>query len=262
MSKLTGEMGTFMDTFDQLVTAESKQSMSDFVDNCGKHVDCGEKKKTGTKYTMTVHEGLAELKTLGARIEKEITSNVFVAGNKHANTKMEGLSVADFSKNLKSSMQKVDDLIKRRNAIKRAITKSNAVTEVTIKGDDGKTVTMTVAELIEYKNAGLTIIDRYANVLSQQYKSVMTQIKRNNDNLSDAADRYVTGLFGSKEGISSDVIETTRKSYIEANTLDLIDPNNIQDKIEKLREECDFYNTKVDAALSTSNAITVIEFEY
>lgn len=213
-------------------------------------------------YKMTVHEGLAELKILGARIEKELTSNVFVAGNKHANTKMDGMSVADYSKQMKSAMQKVDDLIKRRNAIKRAITKSNAATEVTIIDEDGKQTTMTVAEMIEYRNVGLSIVDKYANVLSQQYKSVISQVKRNNDNLSDMADRYVTGLFGSKEGISSDVIDATRNSYIEANTLDLIDPNKVQDKIEALRKECDFFNSKVDAALSTSNAITVIEFEY
>ena len=213
------------------------------------------------KYTMTVHEGLAELKTLAARIEKEMSQSVYVNTTKHSNTKIDGMTIADYSASMKSAMQKVEDLIARRNAIKRAITKSNATTEVTIARDNGETVTMTVAELIEYRNVGLDFVARLANTLANQYKVCMNTIKKTNDTLTDYADRYVTGLFGNKEGIQADVIESARNSYIEANTIDLIDPNKVQDKITALREEYDFFNTKVDAALSTSNAVTVIEFE-
>ena len=104
------------------------------------------------KYTMTVHEGLAELKILAARIEKELSTSVYVNANKHANTKIDGVSVQEYTKSMKSAMQKVEDLIKRRNAIKRAITKSNAVTEVTLTKENGDKITMTVAELIEYRS--------------------------------------------------------------------------------------------------------------
>lgn len=213
------------------------------------------------KYTMTVHEGLAELKTLASRIEKEMSQSVYVNTTKHSNTKIDGMSIADYSVSMKSAMQKVEDLIKRRNAIKRAITKSNAITEVTIARDNGETVTMTVAELIEYRNVGLDFVAKLANTLASQYKVCMNTIKKTNDTITDYADRYVTGLFGNKEGIQADVIESARNAYIEANTIDLIDPNKVQDKITALREEYDFFNTKVDAALSTSNATTVIEFE-
>lgn len=215
-----------------------------------------------TKYQMTVHEGLAELKILANRIEKELSSQVFVCSNKHANTKIDGVSIAEYQKTMKASMQKVTDLITRRNAIKRAITKSNSVTEVTLKKDNGETITMTVAEVIEYKNVGIQYLERMLNVLSQQYNMITRDLKRNNDILTTQADNYVTGLFGNKDGISKEVIEQTRNSYIEANTLDLIDPNNIVNKINEIKEELDFYNTRVDAALSTSNAVTVIEFEY
>ena len=213
------------------------------------------------KYTMTVHEGLAELKILAARIEKELAQNVYVNTAKHSNTKIDGMSITDYTKAMKSSMQKVEDLIKRRNAIKRAITKSNAVTEVTINKDNGDVVKMTVAELIEYRNVGIEFVNKFANTLSQQYKACTNTIKKTNDNLTEMADRYVTGLFGNKEGVQNDVIESARNSYIEANTIDLLDPNKVQDRIAELREEYDFFNTKVDAALSTSNAVTVIEFE-
>ena len=213
------------------------------------------------KYTMTVHEGLAELKILAARIEKELSQSVYVNTTKHSNTKIDGMTIADYSKAMASAMQKVEDLIARRNAIKRAITKSNATTEVTINKENGDVVKMTVAELIEYRNVGIEFVNRLANTLSQQYKVCTNTIKKTNDSLTEMADRYVTGLFGSKEGVQNDVIEAARKSYIEANTVDLLDPNKVQEKITALREEYDFFNTKVDAALSTSNAVTVIEFE-
>ena len=213
------------------------------------------------KYTMTVHEGLAELKILASRIEKELASNAFVACNKHANTKIEGVTIKEYSEKLKSAMQKVSDLIARRNAIKKAITKSNAVTEVTLTKENGEKVTMTVAELIEFRNVGIMFTEKFANTLAQQYNAAVRNITRVNDDIGRKADEYVVGLFGNKEGVSSDVIESTRNSYIEANTVDMIDPSNVLDKINSMKEEIDFYNTKVDAALSTSNAVTIIEFE-
>lgn len=215
-----------------------------------------------TKEKMTVHEGLAELKILAARIEKEIASSTYVNSNKHANTKIDGMSVAEYTEDMKSAYQKVTDLIKRRNAIKRAITKSNAVTEVTLTKADGSTVTMTVAELIEYKNVGIQFTERLVNTITRQYNTVTAFIKRQNDLVNETADKYVTGLYGGKDNVNNEVAEATRQSYIEANSQDLIDPNKILDRINELNAEIDFYNTKVDAALSTSNAVTVIEFEY
>lgn len=214
-------------------------------------------------YTMTVHEGLAELKTLSKRITEALESSMFINANKHANTKIDGMTIDEFSKSMKASFQKVTDLINRRNAIKRAITKSNAVTEVTITKDNGTTVTYTVAELIEYKNVGIEYLQKLLNTLTYQYNTTTKTVKNRNDSLSVEADRYVVSLFGNKESgnISKDAIEASRNSYIEANTIDVIDPNNLLKKINEIKEEIDFYGTRVDAALSTSNATTIIEFE-
>lgn len=213
------------------------------------------------KYSMTVHEALSELKVLGSRIEKELASNAYILCNKHANTKIDGVTISDANEQMKASLQRVTDLINRRNAIKRAITISNATTNVTLSKDNGSTITMTVAELIEYRNVGITYLEKLLNTLSTQYNAVISNVKRHNDSICSDADRYVTQLFGNKDGLSEDVVENTRKSYIEANTYDTLDPNKVLAKISELQAELDFYNTKVDAALSTSNAITVIEFE-
>ena len=57
-------------------------------------------------------------------------------------------------------------------------------------------------------------------------------------------------------------MKALRKTYIENNTYDLIDPLDVVKIMENLEAEINEFNAEVDAALSTSNALTVIEFEY
>ena len=214
-----------------------------------------------TTYSMTVHEGLSELKVLGCRIEKEIRKATFVTTNKHSNTKIDGVSVKDYKDDLKSTWERINDLIKRRDAIKRAITKSNATTDVTVTKKDGTSITMTVAELIEYKTIGIKYIEMLLNSITSQYDRATREVRDSNgEYLEDRADKYVTNLFGSKDNSNADAINDAKKTFIDNNTLDLIDPINCQDVIKTLNDTIDFYFTKVDAALSTSNAITIIEF--
>ena len=65
-----------------------------------------------------------------------------------------------------------------------------------------------------------------------------------------------------KMTVDSDAMKALRKTYIENNTYDLIDPLNVTKLIEDLSNEVDNFNIEVDAALSVSNAVTVIEIEY
>ena len=103
-----------------------------------------------TNEKMTVHKALAELKIIDDRINNAIVSGTYVIANKHSNTKIHGMTIDDFKTSMKSDFQKVSDLIARRNAIKRTVVASNAVTKVKV-GD----VEYTVAEAIEMKNHGM-----------------------------------------------------------------------------------------------------------
>ena len=62
--------------------------------------------------------------------------------------------------------------------------------------------------------------------------------------------------------VDSDAMQSLRKTYIENNTYDLIDPLGVANVIKSLEDEINKFNTEIDAALSCSNALTVIEFEY
>jgi hypothetical protein len=103
-----------------------------------------------TKETMTVHQALAELKMMDKRITAAIQEPEWVVTNKHSNTKIGGVAVKDWMTDIQSKYRKVLSLIARRDAIKRAVVNSNAVTKVVVAG-----VEYTVAEAIDRKNHGV-----------------------------------------------------------------------------------------------------------
>lgn len=154
---------------------------------------------------------------------------------------------------------KATDLIKRRNAIKRAVVLSNAATKVTING-----LEYTVAEAIEMKNHGVEFDEKLLDVLNKQYNKAQSEIlKQNGDDLEKRAEQYVIGIYGSKEGkTNTDDFEKTKKDFITANSYELVDPIKILDKINALEESIASFKAEVDAALSTSNAVTEIEISY
>ena len=212
-----------------------------------------------TTETMNVHLALVELKTLDKRIASAISSGRWVVANKHSNTKINGVDVKEFEAEIESRYQKVWDLIKRRDAIKRAVVNSNAVTRVEVAG-----VTYTVAEAIDMKNNGLTMLRTFRDRLVGDYDMAKrTVMLGNSEDLESRADKYVTSLLGNTDvkGMSAE-IDRMRKEFIAAQTMELVDPIEILKKIEALEEQINSFATNVDAALSVSNALTTITIEY
>lgn len=212
-----------------------------------------------TTEKMTIHRGLSELKVLDDRIFSAISEGTYCLPNKHSNEKLKGIAVADYEKIMQGMYDKAVDLIKRREAIKRAVVLSNASTKVEISGN-----TYTVAEAIEMKNHGIDLKKDLLDTMKRQYRDAQTKIlTENGKNLDDRAEKYVVGLFGAGEKkTASDEIEKAKKAFIAANEYELVDPIKILNKIEKLEEEISSFKAEVDAVLSTSNAITEIEVTY
>lgn len=207
---------------------------------------------------MTIHKALCELKILDSRINNAISSARFCLANKHSNEKVNGVTVEEYQETMKASYNKASDLIRRREAIKRAVVLSNAKTIVKIGGKE-----YTVAEAIEMNNHGIDLKLQLKNAMKKQYDSAMTAIISKNSVVDDKATEYVVGLFGQKESkTANEEYEKARKSYIEANTMELIDPVNILEEIEALEVEIANFTTEVDSALSVSNALTEITVEY
>lgn len=216
-----------------------------------------------TNEKMTVHKALAELKIIDDRINNAIVSGTYVIANKHSNTKIHGMTIDDFKTSMKSDFQKVSDLIARRNAIKRTVVASNAVTKVKV-GD----VEYTVAEAIEMKNHGMEFKNTLKMYIERQYTNAKNEFDKNSgDSLERRAENYVLSVIqaqpkDSKMAVDSDAMKNLRAQYIKDNTYDIIDPIGVKDVIEKLDNEISDFITEVDAALSVSNALTVLDIEY
>lgn len=99
-----------------------------------------------THETMTIHRALAELKLLDSRIDTAIENSSFCTCIKHGQDKVSGKTISQFRKDAESALQKITDLINRRNAIKQAVSNSNSQTTVQIAGK-----TYTVASAIAMK---------------------------------------------------------------------------------------------------------------
>ena len=211
------------------------------------------------KETMTVHKALAELKVLTSRISDAMDNQTFVVANKHSNTKIGGKPIDEYCRDVKEKYQSVRTLINRRNAIKRAVILSNAVTKVTIAGKE-----YTVAEAIDMKSSGVDFLVALRNRMVSQLHSSMAMAERENgDRLNDRTDSYIKSMYGATDLKNmSDEVQKTREAFIAAQTVELVDPLNAAKESESLQDMIDSFASEVDAALSVSNALTTVEVEY
>ncbi len=205
-----------------------------------------------TNQTMSIHRALAELKTLNDRIAKSIQEADFIATDRKSAQKINGLSIEDYEKTIQAGLDKPMSLIERRNSIKDAVVQSNAVTLVTIAGE-----TMTVAKAIERKTS-IQLEESLLAAMVFKRRKAINRLTMENDTLSQRLESYLTEILGKKENAKKEEVELHTKSFMERNEFVLIDPLNLDKRIEELEESISNFKTEVDAVLSESNAMTQI----
>lgn len=210
---------------------------------------------------MNLHKALSELKILNNRISDKISGCIF-CGTIKANSKtISGKTVDEFKTDVLSNYDSVSTLINRRNAIKRAVSKSNASTTVTINGKG-----YTVAEAIEMKNYGMDYYNQLLRCFRNQYANTVTNMETENARADIAATDYAkNGTNSDKNALTADTLkemENLRKSYYDSHKTEIVDPLKLSDKIKELEEMISAFTSEVDGVLAVSNANTLIEIEY
>ncbi|KDR54573.1 MULTISPECIES: hypothetical protein [Oscillatoriales] len=117
---------------------------------------------------MTVTDALAELTLLGKRIESArsgLEGNTLITVVEVGKTPVGYRNRDEYNTKARAAVQKVDALITRRRTIKRAVVLSNAVTMVSVAGEE-----MTVAEAIEMKNF-IAYYESVLNTMESAYTS-------------------------------------------------------------------------------------------
>lgn len=211
-----------------------------------------------TKETMTVHEALAELKTLDKRISKKIRESTYVNTCKESSDAKVGIySKERFKEITRQNYQSIRDLIDRRNALKKAVVLSNAKTNVEVGG-----VTYTVAEAIEMKNHGMGYFRELLIEITEEYNYVATECRTENETLVDRATKSLQQLSGGENKIEAAEVQKFIDNFTKSQRLEVISGIDCPKIMAELEEQIAAFSTKIDAALSTSNAVTTIEFEY
>lgn len=204
---------------------------------------------------LTIHAGLAELKKLDQRINRAIRRGKFVGYIKgiESTEKVYGTAqtIEEFKVSAKADINSVEDLIKRRDAIKKAITISNALTKTEI----GK-VTMTVAEAIEMKTS-IQYKKDLKRCLEYQYTEALQAIERANQSVETALNEILKNM----DKDNNKRVKEFTEDYRKTSGYTIVDPMDIKKRIDTLAEEIEDFESHVDIALSVSNATTFIEIE-
>lgn len=208
--------------------------------------------------TMNVHQALCEIKLLDKRINSEIQNMQSIGITKKVAQMVGSQSVTKFKEEAMSQFQKINDLIKRRAAIKSAVVLSNAINKVHIGGKE-----YTIAEAIEMKNHGLDGKRELRNHLAYQLQVGESTLTRTNEVNDIKCDNYIKETFSNKENKSGAAeIQAAREGYLTSLAVELVDPIGVRDVIKTLADEIDKFEAEVDSALSTSNATTELTIEY
>lgn len=204
---------------------------------------------------MSVTRALVELKRLDDRIGASIAGGKFVGRTVGKDTyrKVVGSNETpdQLARTIQGSFDKVDALIRNREAIKSAIILSNALTQVNIMGR-----LMSVAEAIELKKT-VEFRQTYLSQLRYQLTAETTQVDKANAALDAAIDASLNSVYGSeKTKVDADLLKTISEPQKAQKEAALFDPAGIAKKIETLTEEVNQLTSELDFVLSESNAKT------
>lgn len=203
---------------------------------------------------MSITRALAELKLLDKRIRKSIGNSVFadMSQGKRPVTGYENNE--QFVKSSKSHIQSAKDMIGRRQAIKSAIVRSNAETEIRI--GDRK---MTVAEAIERKTS-VEYEKRLLKKLRNDYFTAKETVENKNAEVRQRLDALLESHFGkdTSQKVSESDVNTISKPYLEQNEWHLVCPPKTETLIRELEDEVHNFEFEINYILSESNTVTKI----
>ncbi|OCR01328.1 hypothetical protein BCD67_12515 [Oscillatoriales cyanobacterium USR001] len=203
---------------------------------------------------MTVTDALAELTLLEKRIDSAraaLDNNTLIAVVEVGKVPTGFKSREDHQTKARAALQKVDALIVRRRTIKRSLVLSNASTMVTIAGQE-----MTLAEAIEMKS-----FIAYYEAIMGTMQSAFSRTRKEYDvaqaRVKERLDKLAMEVLG--KNAASEKYQSLADSFLEREGVELLDPNNIAEEIERRQTFIEEFKSTCDRVLSISNARTAIE---
>ncbi|AOX00075.1 hypothetical protein BJP34_12005 [Moorena producens PAL-8-15-08-1] len=206
--------------------------------------------------TMTVTDALAELTLLQKRIDSAraaLDNNTLISVVEVGQVPTGFKSREDYEIKAKAALQKVDALIARRRTIKRVIVLSNASTMVTIADQE-----MTVAEAIEMKMF-IMYYEAVIGTMQSAYTKTLNQYKMAQARVKERLDKLALEVLGQNASVGSQKYQSLADSFLAREGVELLDPTNLAEELERRQTFIEQFKSTVDRVLSISNARTMIE---
>ena len=214
---------------------------------------------------ISIHRALTEIKTITKRLNSEINDSKLIEFKIGKADKVNGVSIDTIEKNILATYDKITALINRYRTLKYAIILSNAGVrnpDELVRSFSFNNYSWTVAETIEYKNS-ISFEEDLLSVMISQLELAQENIEDHNFKTEKRCDEYIRSMFGGdfKKMLTAEEVATHSKLFKDNNDATLINPLNLQKKINELKEKLDCFKTEVDSFLSENNASTFIDVE-
>ena len=214
---------------------------------------------------MLVTQALDERDLLVKKINDKISSANFIDTIKpnQENVFSKRISKEEFSKAAEAAYQQIMDLIDRYQKIDAAIVASNANTEITTSYG-----TFSVAAAISLKNRlrglGKDNTDFELSLrtrMIREYNENVQVCERKNSQLQATAEEMRLSILGKDSKNKDDKPLSVVEAYVKENTAELVNPIDVNKKIEALTEKRNVLLSELDTQIKVSNATTFIELD-
>lgn len=210
---------------------------------------------------LLITQALDERDLLVKKINSKIERIDFVDGKKRNEEKViqQVITKEEFCKKVKTSYQQIQDLIKRYQKIDEAIITSNANTYIeTSFGTYSVAVALSMRNRLRELNA-MDFETILRNKMEENYYEVLELKDLRNRRLEEDAEKMRLSILGKDGKYKDDKPLSVVDAYISENTVELIDPLNVLDEIESLKDKHTTLLSELETMIKISNATTFIE---
>lgn len=210
---------------------------------------------------LLITQALDERDLLMKKINSKIERIDFVDGKKRNEEKViqQVITKEEFCKKVKTSYQQIQDLIKRYQKIDEAIITSNANTYIeTSFGTYSVAVALSMRNRLRELNA-MDFETILRNKMEENYYEVLELKDLRNRRLEEDAEKMRLSILGKDGKYKDDKPLSVVDAYISENTVELIDPLNVLDEIESLKDKHTTLLSELETKIKISNATTFIE---
>lgn len=214
---------------------------------------------------MLVTQALDERDLLVKKIGDKIRKVSFIDTAKHNEEKVMTGKVArtDYDAQAKASYQQIMDLIDRYQQVDAAIVASNASTFV--ETSYGR---FTVAAAIAMRSRlmensvygdGAAFETKLLKKMESEYQTRVQIMDNKNGQLQETAEQMRLSILGKDSKTKEDRPLGVVDEYVKENATELVDPIDIQKKIDALKEKKERLLSELNTQIKVANATTVIE---